>query len=41
MLYGRTRDPRETAQRERFEEVKKRRTEAAADFLRPIEVRPY
>jgi tetratricopeptide (TPR) repeat protein len=41
MLYGRTRDPREAAQRERFEEIKKRRTEAAADFLRPIEVRPY
>jgi tetratricopeptide (TPR) repeat protein len=41
MLYGRTRDPREADQRQRFEEVKKRRTEAAADFLRPIEVRPY
>jgi tetratricopeptide (TPR) repeat protein len=41
MLYGRTRDPREAAQRQRFDEVKKRRTEAAADFLRPIEVRPY
>jgi tetratricopeptide (TPR) repeat protein len=41
MLYGRTRDPREAAQRERFEEIKKRSKEAAADFLRPIDVRPY
>ncbi|HSD27583.1 MAG TPA: tetratricopeptide repeat protein, partial [Vicinamibacteria bacterium] len=41
MLYGRTQDPREAAQRQRFEEIKKRQTELAADFVRPIEVRPY
>jgi tetratricopeptide (TPR) repeat protein len=41
MLYAQTRDPREPEQRQRFEEIKKRRAEKAADFLRPIEVRPY
>jgi len=41
MLYGQTRDPREAAQRQRFEAIKARRAEQAADFLRPIEVRPY
>ncbi|HVO09111.1 MAG TPA: tetratricopeptide repeat protein [Vicinamibacteria bacterium] len=41
MLYAQTRDPREPAQRQRFDEVKKKRAEMAADFLRPIEVRPY
>ena len=41
MLYGETRDPREAAQRRRFDEIKARRAEDAADFLRPIEVRPY
>ena len=41
MLYSQTHDPREAAQRQRFEEIRKMRTELAADFLRPIEVRPY
>ncbi len=41
MLYAQTRDPREPEQRQRFDEIKKRRLEKAADFLRPIEVRPY
>ncbi|HXY40065.1 MAG TPA: tetratricopeptide repeat protein [Vicinamibacteria bacterium] len=41
MLYAQTRDPREEAQRQRFDEIKKKRAELAADFLRPIEVRPY
>ena len=41
MLYARTRDPREPAQRQRFDEIKTRRTEKGEDFLRPIEVRPY
>jgi tetratricopeptide (TPR) repeat protein len=41
MLYARTRDPREPEQRRRFDEIKARRAEKAADFLRPIEVRPY
>lgn len=41
MLYAQTRDPREPQQRERFEEIKRRHTEKATDFLRPIEVRPY
>jgi len=41
MLYAQTRDPREPEQRQRFDEIKKRRAEKAADFLRPIEVRPY
>jgi tetratricopeptide (TPR) repeat protein len=41
MLYAQTHDPREAAQRQRFEEIKKRRDERGTDFLRPIEVRPY
>jgi tetratricopeptide (TPR) repeat protein len=41
MLYAQTHDPRESAQRQRFEEIRKKRTELGADFLRPIEVRPY
>jgi tetratricopeptide (TPR) repeat protein len=41
MLYAQTHDPREGKQRQRFEEIRKKRTELAADFLRPIEVRPY
>jgi tetratricopeptide (TPR) repeat protein len=41
MLYAQTHDPREPEQRQRFEEIRKKRTELAADFLRPIEVRPY
>ncbi|HSD28478.1 MAG TPA: tetratricopeptide repeat protein, partial [Vicinamibacteria bacterium] len=41
MLYSQTHDPREAEQRQRFEEIRTRRAEQAADFLRPIEVRPY
>jgi tetratricopeptide (TPR) repeat protein len=41
MLYSETRDPRESAQRLRFDEIKARRAEEGADFLRPVEVRPY
>jgi tetratricopeptide (TPR) repeat protein len=41
MLYAQTKDPRHAAQAERFEEIKKRRVQKAAEFLRPIEVRPY
>jgi tetratricopeptide (TPR) repeat protein len=41
MLYAQTHDPRESAQRQRFEEIRKKRTELGVDFLRPIEVRPY
>ncbi len=41
MLYAQTHDPRESEQRQRFDEIRKKRTELAADFLRPIEVRPY
>ena len=41
MLYAQTHDPREAAQRQRFEEIRKRWAELAADFLRPIVVRPY
>jgi len=41
MLYSRTRDPRQAAQQQRFDELKKRRAEQAADFLRPVEIRPY
>jgi tetratricopeptide (TPR) repeat protein len=41
MLYSQTHDPREAEQRQRFEAIRKRRNEQAADFLRPIEVRPY
>jgi len=41
MLYAQTRDSREPAQRQRFEEIKTRRNEKGTDFLRPIEVRPY
>ena len=41
MLYSRTKDPRRAAQQERFDELKKRRAEQAADFLRPVEIRPY
>lgn len=40
MLYSQTNDPREPEQRRRFEEIKARRAKQAADFLRPIEVRP-
>ena len=41
MLYSRTRDPRQAAQQQRFDELRKRRAEQAADFLRPVEIRPY
>jgi len=41
LLYSRTKDPRQAAQQERFDELKKRRAEQAADFLRPVEIRPY
>lgn len=41
MLYTRTRDPRQAAQQQRFDEVKARYDKKATDFLRPIEVRPY
>ena len=41
MLYSRTRDPRRAAQQERFDALKKKRAEQAADFLRPVEIRPY
>jgi tetratricopeptide (TPR) repeat protein len=41
MLYSQTRDPREPEQRQRFDGIKARKAEEAADFLRPIEVRPY
>ena len=41
LLYARTRDPRHAAQRDRFEEIKKRDVRKGIDFVRPIEVRPY
>jgi tetratricopeptide (TPR) repeat protein len=41
LLYARERDPRQAAQRERFEELKKRAVQKGIDFLRPIDVRPY
>jgi cytochrome c-type biogenesis protein CcmH/NrfG len=41
MLYARTKDPRLAAQRERFEELKRKELEEGTEFLRPIEVRPY
>jgi hypothetical protein len=41
MLYAQTRDPREPEQRQRFEAIKERRADKAADFLRPIEIQPY
>ncbi len=40
-LYTRTRDPRESVQAKRFEEVKKLREETTQEFLRIVEVRPY
>ena len=41
MLYSRTKDPRQAAEQERFDALKKKRAEQAADFLRPVEIRPY
>jgi tetratricopeptide (TPR) repeat protein len=40
VLYQRTKDERAKAQRERFEEVKKRRAEQELELLRTIEVQP-
>lgn len=40
ILFQRTKDPRAAAQAERFEEVKKKRSERTREFLRTIEVRP-
>ncbi|MFN0084732.1 MAG: tetratricopeptide repeat protein [Blastocatellia bacterium] len=39
-LYSRTRDPRESAQAARFEQIKQRRSEKEQEFLRAIETRP-
>jgi predicted Zn-dependent protease len=41
MLYSRTRDPRLAEQQQRFDDLKKRRAEQSAEFLRPVDVRPY
>jgi tetratricopeptide (TPR) repeat protein len=41
LLYSRTRDPRQAAQQERFDELRKRRAEQTAELLRPVEIRPY
>ncbi len=41
MLYERTKDPRQEAQAQRFEELKRRHEQKADEFLRLIEVRPY
>jgi tetratricopeptide (TPR) repeat protein len=41
MLYERTKDPRQEAQTQRFEELKARHEQKADEFLRLIEVRPY
>lgn len=40
ILYQRTRDQRAAAQSQRFEEVKKKRSERALEFLRTVEVQP-
>jgi Zn-finger domain-containing protein len=40
MLYQRTKDQRLEAQAQRFEQVRKKRSERAKEFLRVIEVRP-
>ncbi len=40
-LYQATRDPRAEAQKKRFDEVSKKRSEKEASLLRTIEVRPY
>jgi len=40
-LYARTKDPGESAQAARFEQVKKLREEKAQEFLRIVEARPY
>jgi tetratricopeptide (TPR) repeat protein len=41
MLYSRTKDPRLAEEQARFDALKKKRAEQAADFLRPVEIRPY
>ncbi|MFI5184934.1 MAG: tetratricopeptide repeat protein, partial [Vicinamibacteria bacterium] len=41
MLYAQTRDPREPEQRRRFDEIRTRGAEKAADFLRPLEIQPH
>ena len=41
MLYQRTKDAREPAQAQRFEELERQRDKKADEFLRLIEVRPY
>ncbi|MEW5977293.1 MAG: tetratricopeptide repeat protein [Acidobacteriota bacterium] len=40
-LYQRTKDPRMAEQTQRFEEIKKKRSEEQQALLRTIEVRPY
>jgi tetratricopeptide (TPR) repeat protein len=40
-LFQRTRDPREEQQAQRFEEIKKKRSERQQALMRTIEVRPY
>lgn len=40
MLYSRTKDKREEAQAQRFEEIKKLRADKEQEFLRAIETRP-
>jgi tetratricopeptide (TPR) repeat protein len=41
VVYQRTKDPRQEAQAQRFEEVKKKRSEQEQLLLRTIEIRPY
>ncbi|HVN78103.1 MAG TPA: tetratricopeptide repeat protein [Terriglobia bacterium] len=41
VVYQRTQDPKQEAQAQRFEEVKKKRTEKEQLYLRKIEIRPY
>jgi tetratricopeptide (TPR) repeat protein len=41
MLYSRTRDERQAALQERFDALRRRRAEQAADLLRPVDIRPY
>jgi hypothetical protein len=41
LLYERAKDPRQAAQKARFEELTARRDRKADEFLRVIEVRPY
>ncbi len=41
VVYQRTQDPKQEAQAQRFEEVRKKRTEKEQLYLRKIEIRPY